>query len=602
MALKKAIITVMLSALLVSSTAVPIYAVDDTDKAETQVSEEVEGNTDSEDSDEYTQFSEDTDLNDNNGDNLENKEDVKENNTVSKDENKKEQEQNSKEQSEINEDVKENNTVDKDENKNEQEQNSKEQSEIKEDGVTELRYTIDWGGPYIKAHYSNEPGYLDFSNVKISVYDNKSNILDSYNITDDILDSELDNKLFSKTVKIKNWNKNDYCIIKIDNLPEAIYGSRSQEIKIEYSENEDGVVMTDIYRELKTVDFNSMFYVYDINGKSIKNAEVAIEGYNGDDKVIYNKNVITGDQGLALLKINNPDIKYMKLQVNTVLNNSVVSGTVTTYFSYALASPSEPCISILMADTEYDGNIYDDEGNKVSERADIEFCVDYKSLNDMMIFKHKEININLYNNFDAFNTIILTPDKTSKFFSLPEGARYTVKTGDIIDYNLKLSNNTLIAKNNVKINVEAIPQMSLKVINEENGVYSNAHFKIVGYDKEFNEKQHIFSVNYNQGIDVINMDTGEQYTVFIEEYKETVLNIADGSKQNIGVINSDNIIGNGSVTENRDNKVINNSGVFNVPKTGDIIFSIIMIMIGVTGLFYIGYIYYRRKEKKTNEK
>ena len=70
MALKKAIITVMLSALLVSSTAVPIYAVDDTDKAETQVSEEIEGNTDSEDSDEYTQFSEDTDLNDNNGDNL----------------------------------------------------------------------------------------------------------------------------------------------------------------------------------------------------------------------------------------------------------------------------------------------------------------------------------------------------------------------------------------------------------------------------------------------------------------------------------------------------------------------------------------------------
>ena len=297
----------------------------------------------------------------------------------------------------------------------------------------------------------------------------------------------------SRKIKVDKWGKGDYYIVKFDNLPEEIYGSKSQQIKLDYAETEIGVVLTDLSCKLKTENFNSMFYVYDLNGNSIANAEIAVDGYDSNDKKVYTKVIKSGKNGLAVLNINNSDVKYLRVNVNTVLNKSVVSGEIKSYFNQALASPSYPNVCVLSADTYYDGKIYDDEGKEVKQGCSVKFIANYKDAYDMMIFEHKDISLSLYDVNKAYNTIVLTPDENTSYFTLAEGTKYTVKTNSINDYDLKLSNNTLVVKEGESITVEATPRMTLKIINEDNGVDYSAHFKIEGYDKEFNELSHTFA-------------------------------------------------------------------------------------------------------------
>ena len=132
----------------------------------------------------------------------------------------------------------------------------------------------------------------------------------------------------------------------------------------------------------------------------------------------------------------------------------------------------------------------------------------------------------------------------------------------------------------------------MTVINKENGVQRNAHFKVDSLDREFNETSHKFAVNGGHSYNVTNLDTGEIYSVFISDYKDTILNIADGSIETLSYIGDDS---NQSDTTGGSNDTA--AEISSVPQTGDIILNVLLILGGLTGISLLGYTYFNHKKK-----
>ena len=57
------------------------------------------------------------------------------------------------------------------------------------------------------------------------------------------------------------------------------------------------------------------------------NVELSLKGYDSDLKVIYTKDIKTASDGVGILKMpDNDKIVSLGIAVNTVLNNSMVTG------------------------------------------------------------------------------------------------------------------------------------------------------------------------------------------------------------------------------------------------------------------------------------
>jgi len=494
-----------------------------------------------------------------------------------------------------------------------QEEDSKEESEVSEEsskqeintGEQLIYFYIDLGGEYGKCSWSKDLGYLTFANVKCTVYksDGKTQIA-SFKLEDRLFDSTVDNRYtISRSVKVPEWKKGTYYILRFENLP-SIYPSSTQEIKLVYKSDEVGMPLGTSEEDsmlLKLIpnNFNSLFYVYDKNGTPIYNAKVDVKGYDDDGNLVYSKSTTSKKDGVASLFINNSDVGILKISVPSILNKSVVTGTVQGFFNFAANTSEYPSVTVLKADANYDGKIRTADGTVVQEGCSVPFTVEYKSANDMLLFKHTTVNVSLYDRTSAFNSIVLSPENKTEEFSLAEGSKYTVKALNIPDYSLSVSPTTLTVSKSAKVTVTATPQMSLKVINERNGVKNNAHFEILGYGKQFNEQAHVFSVNYDQGLSIKNLDNGEVFELFIGAYKETVLNIADWTVQQNGFIKidySEDTPNTSSSAGYTDSNVITT-----VPKTGDTILGVGLALCGLTILSFTGYQYYKRKGKKYNE-
>ena len=129
----------------------------------------------------------------------------------------------------------------------------------------------------------------------------------------------------------------------------------------------------------------------------------------------------------------------------------------------------------------------------------------------------------------------------------------------------------------------------MKVVNEVGGKSLKAHFLV--QDKEYSELSHNFMVNKGKEYSVKNLDTNAVFEVYIGDFKTTVLNIATGEVSHSGALS-------GETTNTSANNTGNNDIM--PPKTGDVFGIVLGVMLGIAGVSTAGYLYYKRKGKKSN--
>ena len=623
MALKKAIITVMLSALLVSSTAVPIYAVDDTSKA--NETEEVLLEEEEDEGDDYDPWGEDSELEEESEEEsseiseiseeseesqVSEQSQVSENSEESSKEESNVQEE-SKEESKVQEQSKEESKVQEqskeESSKEESKEESSKQDDIKKDMNT-IGISVDFNCPGISN--LNRDNRIDFSKVEVKLVSaDKKTVIKRIDLAD-YLDNWKLTVGFSTKIKVPEWAEGSKYILIFDNLPD-VFTSETQEYELVYREEEnlhengDKIIAGidyDLSVKLDVKDFNVMVFVYDTKDRVAKNVVVDYLLKDGE-KIVYAGSNKTTESGCVFFKVGYDLLDEFKtytleLSVPYAFNGYVCTGK--NVFDY-VRSISNVAIYTLRADATEEELYFDEDGTRIASLVDVPINVKYGSAYDMKLFKNKNFQLNLYTGNEISTIVNVSNENTvNNVIHSSDGTTLTLK-GDSFDYKLRINPVTLKVKSGASVNIEAIPQLSLQVINEKDGVKSRAHFKISGSDLEYNEIYHKFAVNYGESYTITNLDTNDIFTVNISKYKDTVVNIADGDTAKSGYVGNDvdNINNDNGNDSNSSNDGQNN--VYNVPKTGDIVFGIILSLVGVTGLSYIGYLYFKRKEKKHNE-
>ena len=495
-------------------------------------------------------------------------------------------------------------------------ESSKPKKEIKR-GKQTISVSLSFNTPYATSSLNTVPGYIDFSGIKISVLSNdKSKTYKQFVITDTMLSYDLSVAGITFDVEVPDWGKNGITYyLRAENLP-TIYPGYSQDIpivcqfieedeyvpsgvEIDYSDAEIDGVGRPISVQLQTLDFNSAFFVYDIENKSMSNINMTINCYNAQDKVVCTLNAKTTKDGVALVNLPLDDnIDQIGVSISSVLNNSIVSGEKLFDYDY-LRTCSNAGLYIISADTLYDDTLYDDNGNKI-DATSCKMNIDVKYMDsefDSVLFEHSNIGLGIYSNDNIIQNFQFSPSDLSKSLSLISGRKYTAKSLSNYDYDVLVEPTTIVAKDNESISVVAKPRLTLTVINKENGVSKNAHFKISGVNKEYNEQAHKFAVNCEDVIIITNLDSNEVFDIVIDKFTDTVVNIADGDVSKTGYIGDDSNYAGQSTSSGANYNIVTS-----VPKTGDIILGVGLTLCGLTTISYVGYEYFKRKGKKANEK
>ena len=488
------------------------------------------------------------------------------------------------------------------------ENESKSSPDIKT-GKQAIKCSVDFGCSFI-SNNSNDK-HVDFSGVKITLLSaDKKKVIKNFDTnailsrSDEVGGFDLDN------VELPDWGHDgDKYILRFENLPD-IYTSAEQELPIECEvihsdyENKDIVTGVDtlISVGLQLKEFNTVLFIYDINRDAAKNVEFDYDVETEDGKIINKGKARTTDSGCAIFTVSDKgmvdkfnDRYKLRISIRGVFNKSVVSSDVVFDYSYPVGGY---CIYYIDADSSSDEYLYGEDGQPIVGTAEVAVQAYFEDINDMLLFKHSDIQLLAFAGTDVFNTLTLSRENNRDTFYGLSSDKYTL-VGRSKDYSFKINPSTInVGKTDVVV-VKSTPKLSLVVINEnESGVKNNAHFKIKDYNNTFNEMEHRFSVNYGNTYTVVNLDTSAEYVVYIKEYAETVLNIYNGDIKVKGYA-GEGIQDNDNNTSSDSN--VQSENVISVPKTGDIIFGIIMILIGITGMSYLGYLYFKRKGSKWNE-
>ena len=617
MALRKAIISVMLSALLIGSTAIPVYAVEDKESSADTATDEVELEEEDEKEEEYDPWgSEESELSEESEDSeqseeSENTEASKEESVIqeseqSQEQSKEESKQESKEESKVQEQS-------KDELKEESKEESKVQEQSKEDESEKkdklIGFVINFGCDNLSNRYTE--GRIDFSNVKMVLLgSDKKTVIKKYDLKN-ILNKQYITYSYEENEVNLEWKEGSVYYLHFDNLPTSVYKVSSCDIPIEYKKtvtmlNDKKVELIygiDSIAEFNLGDYlkeyNIMIFAYGLDGKPASNVVFDTEITPGDsNKVIYKKEVKT-ENGVACFfvpwdKLAEEENLIMSVSSNSIVNSGIYSGT------YKFPVSVSNNVYEVYADSSVDELYVDGDGNRINRGADVTFNVSFNNSNaDMSLFKYTDVDIELYSGEYSAESIVLSNEESSHTTYLSDGSRFSVLPSNI-DYSYKYDK-TLIVKNGANVNIEATPQLLFRVINND-GVAKSAHFKVVSTGNEYNEIQKDFSVNIGYTYDIVDLDTGAKYSVYIDKNKLTILNLATGEIEETGYVGGISEINNGTDGTDTSSGVYVDNNVYNVPKTGDIVFSIIMILTGMTGLSYLGYLYFKRRGKKADVK
>ena len=473
--------------------------------------------------------------------------------------------------------------------------------EINADGTTNVYYRVFLGGNFAKTCTNLTEGFLDYSNVKITVLTaDKKRELDKYSITNHMLNGELSNmELPVRSVKVDKWEQGSSFVVRFENLP-SIYQTDVQEITVNYEElryenplaKQDKTVLginetTAIKVQPELKDFNVMLYLCTSDGHVGANAVLKINGMDVDGQVIYTKVETTNQDGLALLKVTDNNIVSLGVSSESVVNGEVISGVTEFAFNTGMTTPKK---YVVYTDASYSEGVLDileEDEIKVVPSTLIVNGV-FKDRYDMSLFRHTDVGVAFFKDREVAYSFLLNKE-SNRGSTVVGNGKYTIKsTGD--DY-VMLSDSTISVTGSATVDVIFEPQLSLKIVNEINGVSQTAHFSVNA--KDYSDKSYLFSVNRGAVYGIRNLDTGKVYDVHIGGYKETVLNIADGGIKQTGILSGETT--STSANNPEDNDIL-------PPKTGDVFGIVLGSMLGITGIASVGYIYYKRKGQKYNEK
>ena len=460
---------------------------------------------------------------------------------------------------------------------------------------------------------------IDFSGVSMTLLSHdKKSVVKRYDMKN-ILNKHQTTPTYEEIVSVPSWKDGDRYYLHFDNLPE-IYKVKSYDFPIEYSKvtetahNAEGKLISgdviagvtepiEISLDNLLHQHNMLIFTYDIKYKPAPNVALKVK-VSSDEKVIYTASVKSTNSGYAYLYVpweKLPADGELTTQISTtsVVNDSYYSGTYT--FPYI----KDLNVYSLYADGKAEELLYDDEGNKIRDGAEVPVYVSFKDAFDMSIFESVDLNMELYSGTSSTQSMTFNNNNKTSTLYLPVGDKFTFKS-DTIDYLTQINPSTLTVKDGIKVTAVATPQLAVTVVNEKNGVKSNAHFKISRSDSEYNEQAHKFAVNSDYTYTVKNLDTGAVYDVSIGRNKSTIINIADGSITQTGYIPSgideyenlegvNNIVSTTSTGSSIPNKITS------VPKTGDIILGVGLTLGGLTLLSFIAYEYFKRKGKRYHE-
>ena len=618
MRMKKLITACLLSALVASYTSIPILAVNDADETDmVDVSQGVEQSSIVEDEssnpfeyiDPFEESSEETSEAEDSEVSSEDSEQESSEQVSDEDEQVSDEESTESSEQEVSE-----------ESKSEQsseiskEESSGDESSKPEKAENEISYVVGFGCDILSNTATDSR--IDFSNVKMSIVAaDKKTVIKRYDMYE-ILSYQHVTRTFGDTVKFPSWQEGDVYYLHFENLP-RIYKSRTYDIPMK-CERVEYTVQGEAFTELTGVntgftlslldnlnDFNILLTAYDLNYQPVPNAVFNVDIYiaNTENLIYTTKLQVEDGCGFAFAPWElfedelGADTEYtVLLSSQSIANESLFTGTTTFPFYKHTVN-----IYSMYADTSLSDILKDSDGNQIKDYVDVPIHTTYRDNYDMELFQDSDIVVSLYSGETCVESLSLNKQEPSNHVYLNEGDRFTLKLRSF-DYATQY-NSTLIVNKDVNVAISATPQLSLTIINEDEGVRRNAHFKIAGTDKEYNEPAHKFAVNADMSYTVTNLDTQEVYYVNIEHNKETVLNIASGAVDQNGYIPSDlDEIDRGNT--NNDVPELSDTtdyAVTNVPKTGDMIVGVTLSLFGVTGLSYLGYVYYKRKGKKHHE-
>lgn len=474
-----------------------------------------------------------------------------------------------------------------------------------------LQFGIDLGSPILSCSNDYVTGNFSLSEYDISfkVTDvTGKNIYGKYSVSDkNLTDLENNRVLSGFTVKVPKWEKGVSYKVVFDKLP-SFFTKRSCDLTyaVRYPESESSITSSGVVNGLDTPVYGFLedegtrtiaIKAQDMSGKVIPNARigVSIKGLEEHTKSVSLEKTITADSsGYAYLTLPT-DAKYkglLEVTANLLTSTNTELGSKSWITEYDYNTRDSITLGTVLTNiTLEDYNKFIEE---TKQTAKLSVKASFKSAENMDLFKSEPVSVSVYSSDGktVVGSIDLDENTTTGSLLLIKGESYQVKANNTGTYACNVGSSSFTMSGDKELNIEFTPQIFLKVYNEKSGVQNNANFSISVDDtskKYSGQPVRVFALNAGTSATIVNNDNDEMYSVAIPDGASTTkLNLATGS---LGVNFVDSA--NGSVT---------GDGSDTVPQTGDIMPYVIGGMILVTAGCFSGWVYYKKKGDKFNEK
>lgn len=432
---------------------------------------------------------------------------------------------------------------------------------------------------------------INLSNVSFSVVSKAGKTVGTYNLTDKLLSNPFNASSFvGLKVKVPEWKEGSEYTIKFTNLPSFF----SQKTTIKYLKTKEqdrevvlGVtvpVTANITSEANTIVVQTKNMVGILKGGVLVNLKAVDE----NNKEVYNKSVSSDKNGYAVFKL--PDeATNLTISLGSTVSGEYGFTPITMPYDYLTANN----VTVTTISSELTGKKYEEQLDDIKEPVKFGIKAEYKSSDNMDLFTTEKASatVTTEDGKTVMGMLDLSTEKSYDSLVLAKGKTYKVEINCSETYACSKQSFTVNLSKDTDQTITFTPQVFLEIYNEKSGVKNTANFTIPleGGSKTYNDStSKRFAVNGGSAFTIINNDNDEEITISIPASASvTRYNLATGS---LGVVNTgadQNKVGDGSDT---------------VPQTGDAMPYVIGSMILVTAGCFSGWVYYKKKGDKFNEK
>lgn len=475
-----------------------------------------------------------------------------------------------------------------------------------------IQFCIDLGSPVLSCTNDYVTGNFSLSEYDISfkVTDTTGKkVYGKYTVTDkNLTDLESNRLLQGFTVKVPKWDKGVSYKVIFDKLP-SFFTKRSCNLNyaIRYPESDSsntssgkvGGLDMPVSGTLEDEGTRTIaIKAQDMTGKVIPNAliGVAVKGLEEHTKSASLEKTITADSsGYAYLTLPT-DAKFkglLEVTANLLTSTNTELGSKSWIMEYDYNTRDSITLGTVLTNMTLED--YNKSIEETKETAKLSVNASFKNAENMELFKSEPVSVSIYDSEgkSVIGSIDLDKNSASGSLLLIKGESYQIKVNNTGTYACNMGNSSFTMSGDKELNLEFTPQIFLRIYNEKSGVQNNANFSISVGDttkKTYSgQPVRVFALNAGTSATIVNNDNDEMYSVAIPDGASTTkLNLATGS---LGVNFVDNATG--SVT---------GDGSDTVPQTGDVMPYVIGSMVLVTAGCFSGWVYYKKKGDKFNEK